>query len=158
MQTSPDAIACHEASIEIAASPENLYDMVSDVTRMGEWSPEAVGAEWVEGGSGAEGDWFDGHNATPDREWTRRCQVARAERGRDFTFVVGGVEANCTWWSYEMEPLEGGRTRLIERWWMVNKTPAMAAATPEQFDNRVAYTKEMLVATLAAIKATVEHP
>ena len=40
---------------------------------------------------------------------------------------------------------------------MVNKTPAMAAATPEQFDNRVGYTKEMLVSTLAAIKAAAEQ-
>jgi len=155
MQTPPDALATHEASIEIAASPDQVYALVSDVARMGEWSPEAIGADWIDGGTGAAGDWFDGHNKAGEREWTRACQVARAEAGRDFTFVVGGVEDNCTWWSFEMEPSADG-TRLTERWWLVNKTPAMQAATPEQFAARAAYTKTMLEDTIAAIKATAE--
>lgn len=156
MQSAEDAVAAHEASIEIDASPEAIYAMVSDPSRMGEWSPEAVGADWVDGGSGQVGDWFDGHNATPEREWTRQCQVAKAEPGRDFTFVVGGIEANCTWWSYEMEPLDSGGTRLTERWWFVNKTPGFAAATPEQATARIAYTETMLNETIAAIKAAAE--
>jgi hypothetical protein len=155
MEFPADAIARHQASIEIAAAPEVVYDLVADVTRMGEWSPEAVGADWIDGGTGRAGDWFTGHNRTPDREWSRECEVARAERGRDFTFVVGGVAANCTWWSYEMEPIEAG-TRLTERWWMVNKTPAMAAATPEQFATRVAYTETMLIETIAGLKRAAE--
>ncbi len=155
MQPSPDAIASHHASIEISASPEAVYDLVSDVTRMGEWSPENIGADWVDGGSGQKGDWFDGHNKSGDREWTRRCEVACADRGRDFTFVVDGVEKNCTWWSYEMEPVDGG-TRLTERWWLVNKTPGMQAATPEQFEERAALTETMLEATIAGIKAVAE--
>ncbi|HAY67306.1 MAG TPA: hypothetical protein DCY82_03325, partial [Acidimicrobiaceae bacterium] len=42
MQTPSVTLAAHEASIEIAASPEAVYDLVSDVTRMGEWSPEST--------------------------------------------------------------------------------------------------------------------
>lgn len=122
---------------------------------MGEWSPEAVGGAWLRGGSGQTGDWFEGYNRSGDREWTRECEVARAEPGADFTFVVGGVEANCTWWSYEMAPAGTGTT-LTERWWLVNKTPAMEAATEEQFSARVAMTKTMLDDTLAAVKATAE--
>lgn len=155
MQTPPDAIATHEASIEITASPEAVYDLVSDVTRMGEWSPENVGADWRDGATGQAGDWFDGHNRSGEREWTRGCEVARADRASDFTFVVMGVEENCTWWSYEMEPVDGG-TRLTERWWIVNKTPAMAAATEEQFGERVAFTESMLGDTIAAIKQAAE--
>ena len=155
MQTSPDALATHEASIEIDASPLAVYELVSDVTRMGEWSPEATGADWIDGGTGKAGDWFEGHNKAGDREWSRACEVATAEPGKDFTFVVGGVEENCTWWSYEMEAVGTG-TRLTERWWLVNKTPAMAAATPEQFETRSAYTATMLHDTIAAIKAAAE--
>lgn len=157
MQRPDDAIAYHEASIDIDASSEAVYDLVSDISRMGEWSPEAVGGTWADGATGQVGDWFEGLNSTPDRDWARQCQVAAAERGRDFTFVVGGIDDNCTWWSYEMEPLgAGGSTRLTERWWLVNKTPAMAAATEEQFANRVEYTRTMLSDTIAAIKATAE--
>jgi Polyketide cyclase / dehydrase and lipid transport len=38
-----------EASIEIQASPEAVYDLVSDLPRMGEWSPENIGGEWQGG-------------------------------------------------------------------------------------------------------------
>lgn len=156
MRPTDDSIARHAASIEIAASPERIYDMVSDITRMGEWSPENVGGRWLAGGAGNVGDWFVGTNRTPDRTWERECEVAAAIRGRDFTFVVGGVEDNCTWWSYELEPIESG-TRVTERWWIVNKTPAMAAASDEAFAGRVAYTEEMLQRTLASLKRAAEQ-
>ena len=45
-----------EASIEINASPEAVYDLVSDLPRMGEWSPENIGGEWQDGGSGKVAD------------------------------------------------------------------------------------------------------
>ena len=51
-----------EASIEINASPEAVYDLVSDLPRMGEWSPENVGGEWQGGGRGQVGD-----------HWSRTC-------------------------------------------------------------------------------------
>ena len=155
MQIPDNAIESYSASVEIAAAPETIYDMVSDVTRMGEWSPEATGAEWMDGGSGNAGDWFTGHNQRGDRDWSRECQVASAERGKDFTFVVGGVDANCTWWSDEMAPSAAG-TELTERWWMVNKTPGIAAATPEQYAQRMAFTPLMIDETLAGIKAAAE--
>ena len=152
----PDsAIHTHTASIDIAASPQEVYGMVSDITRMGEWSPEATGGSWTDGGTGAVGDWFVGDNQAGEREWSRDCQVAAADPGKDFTFVVGGVEANCTWWSYEMDEIEDG-TRLTERWWMVNKTPAMAAAAPEVYDARIINTEFGMQQTLAAIKAAAE--
>ena len=71
MKVPTDAQARHEASIEIGAEPEAVYDLVSDVCRMGEWSPENLGADWVDGGTGKLGDWFDGHNKVGEREWTR---------------------------------------------------------------------------------------
>lgn len=155
MQPGADAIAYEHASIEIDASPDVVYGLVSSLDRMGEWSPEAIGGRWLDGGTGKLGDRFDGDNRAGEREWTRECEVAEAEPGRGFTFVVGGVEANCTWWSYELEP-SGNGTKLTERWWIVNKTPAMQAATPEQFANRVSLTKSMLSDTLAGIKRTAE--
>ncbi len=156
MNPPDETLAYREASIEIEADAATVYDLVSDITRMGEWSPENVGGVWLDGGSGQVGDRFEGLNRTPEREWTRECEIARAEPGADFTFVVGGVEANCTWWSYEMTPSASG-TELKERWWIVNKTPAMQAATPEQFAARVDMTKGMMEETLAALKVAAEH-
>ncbi len=44
MQRPDDAITFEQASIEIDAPPEAVYALVSDMTRIGEWSPEAIGA------------------------------------------------------------------------------------------------------------------
>ena len=155
MKQADDAIAFEEASIEIDASPEAVYRLVTAIERMGEWSPEATGGRWLDGGAARVGDRFEGDNRSGDREWSRECEVAEAEPGRAFTFVVGGVEANCTWWSYELEPTAAG-TELTERWWVVNKAPALQQATEAQFAERVALTRKMLPATLAAIKQTAE--
>ncbi len=155
MNRPDDAQAYKEASIEIAASPEAVYDLVSDLGRMGEWSPESTGGRWSDGGTGQAGDWFEGHNKSGDREWTRESQVARADRGRDFTFVVGGVEENCTWWSYEMAASATGTT-LTEKWWFVNKTPGLATATEEQLQDRIDSTQLALEATIAGVKASAE--
>ncbi len=156
MQPSPEAIASEQASIDIAAPCDAVYALIADIERMGEWSPEAVGGTWLDGASASVGSRFEGHNRSGEREWSRMCEVVVADVGVDFTFVVGGIESNFTWWSYEMEPTTTG-TLLTERWWMVNKSPAMAAATEEQFAERRAFTKTMLVDTLAALKAVAER-
>lgn len=155
MEKPEQVLAYREASIDIAAPPASVYTLVSDLPRMGEWSPESVGGEWLDGGSGKTGDWFEGHNRSGEREWTRQSEVARAEPNKDFTFVVGGVEENCTWWSYELAP-NGAGTTLTEKWWIVNKTPALQAATEEQVQARIDLTQGMLEATLAAVKASAE--
>lgn len=156
MERPETVFASAEASIDIDAATSVVYDLVSDLPRMGEWSPEAVGGRWKDGGSGKVGDWFEGDNRTSDREWTRDVEVAVAEPGREFTFAVGGVEANRTWWSYQMAPNNSGGTTLTERWWIVNLSPALEAATDEQVQARVAMTTPMLESTIAAVKATAE--
>lgn len=155
MQPAEDAIVVRHTSIDVSAPPEVVYDLVADITRMGEWSPEATGGVWMQG-RGAVGDWFDGTNKAGEREWSRECEVAAADRGADFTFVVGGVEANRTWWSFEMAPSGEGGTELTERWWIVNKSPAMLEASDEQFAQRIAMTEEMLEITVAALKKAAE--
>ncbi len=155
MKPAPNAIASEHASIEIEATPESVYDLLSDITRMGEWSPEATGGRWLDGGSGQVGDWFEGTNQSGERQWERSCEVAEASRGQAFTFVVNGVAENCTWWSYEMEP-NGSGTTLTERWWVVNKTPAMQAFTDEQIQGRIEFTRSMLSDTLASLKRAAE--
>ncbi|MGH9050843.1 MAG: SRPBCC family protein [Acidimicrobiia bacterium] len=39
-------------SLHVDAPPEKLYELVSDVTRMGEWSPECRRCEWIDGATG----------------------------------------------------------------------------------------------------------
>src|SRR5262249_57711513 len=51
-----------QASIDIDAAPEAVYDLVSDLRRVGEWSPECYRCEWIQGDCPVVGAEFKGHN------------------------------------------------------------------------------------------------
>ena len=89
----------HSESIVIARPPEDLYHMVSDVTRMGEWSPECRACWWDEGAGPSVGSWFTGRNEAAGRTWESRSEVVSADPGRAFQFVVGG---NLVRWGYAL--------------------------------------------------------
>jgi hypothetical protein len=80
----------YSESVVVARSPEALYDMVSDVTRMGEWSPVCTTCWWDDGDGPREGAWFTGRNELPERTWETRSKVVAADRGREFAFMVNG--------------------------------------------------------------------
>ncbi len=101
------------ASVEIAATPEDVYDLVSDVTRTGEWSPVCVGCSWDDpADAGREGAWFTGRNETSERTWETRSQVVEADRPRRFAWEVGD---GLVRWHYATEATADG-TRLTEGW------------------------------------------
>ncbi len=91
-------------SIHIEAPPEAVYDLVSDMRRMGEWSPECYRCEWVRGYGPAEGAEFKGYNRVGPARWSAGGRVTAAERGREFAFVTlhkGRREE--TRWRYRFE-------------------------------------------------------
>src|SRR5689334_2887031 len=106
-----------ERSIEIAAPAERIYDLVADLPRMGEWSPECRQVAWLEDVTGpAEGARFVGHNRGGPRgilKWSRRGRVLTADRGREFAFVTEEGNRESTVWRYRMEPAGRG-TRVTE--------------------------------------------
>ena len=145
-----------EASIEIQASPEAVYDLVSDLPRMGEWSPENIGGEWQGGGSGKVGDHYIGHNRAGERTWSVPVMVTLAERGRCFAFVTRPDESPYVRWTYRLEP-SGAGTRVTEVWDVEQLPPSDAECRPRNnWTSGSRYTEEMLTTTLAAIKATAE--
>jgi polyketide cyclase/dehydrase/lipid transport protein len=144
-----------ETSIEIQASPDAVYALVSDLPRMGEWSPENIGGEWQNGGSGQVGDRFLGHNRTSERAWSVPVMVTVAERGKCFEFVTRPDEGPYVRWTYRLEP-SGTGTRVTEIWDVEKLSPGRQQATQEQLDARSQYTETMLIKTLAALKATAE--
>ncbi|HQR27174.1 MAG TPA: SRPBCC family protein [Nocardioides sp.] len=101
---------------EIAAPPERVYAMVADLRRMGEWSPENHGGEWLddvaEAGSGAR---FRGRNRNGRRSWTSVATVIDAEPGRRFSFRVRFGPVKVSDWSYSFEAVPAG-CRVTESW------------------------------------------
>ncbi len=106
---------CHEIVIGTAA--ERIYDLVADLPRMGEWSPECQSVDWSEGATGpAEGATFVGHNKGGPAglmKWSRRGRVLVADRGREFAFVTEEGGRESTEWRYRFETVDGG-SRVTE--------------------------------------------
>src|SRR5262249_5560968 len=73
-------------SIVISAPNDRIYELVADLPRMGEWSPECQRVEWLEGATGpVEGATFVGHNRGGPgglMKWSRHGRVLAAEPGR----------------------------------------------------------------------------
>jgi hypothetical protein len=99
-------------TVEMTATPEQVWAVVSDVTRIGELSPETFEAEWLGGATGpAIGATFRGHvnrNGSGLKYWTT-CRVVACDPGRSFAFDVqgpGGMVLNT--WSYAIAPSSSG--------------------------------------------------
>ena len=95
------------ASIDIAASPDTVYDLVADITRMGEWSPECYRCEWLDGATAAApGTRFRGYNRRSGYRWERTALVDVADGGREFAFTTinDGNGRHETRWRYMMKP------------------------------------------------------
>ncbi len=148
---------CYSESIFVACSPEMLYDMISEVSRMGEWSPICRACWWDDGAGPRVGSWFTGRNETVDRTWETRSEVVAAEPGREFAFVVGN---SLVRWGYTFSPTDGG-TRLTESWEFL---PAGIAMFRERFGDqaeaqiadRTQAAQGSIPVTLAAIKRAAE--
>lgn len=99
-----------------------MYDLVTDIRRTGEWSPICRACRWQDGDGLREGAWFFGHNEAEGQVWETESQVAVADRGHEFVWLVGGKYAR---WSYRFEPVAGGGTRLTEGWEFLAEGRAM---------------------------------
>jgi uncharacterized protein YndB with AHSA1/START domain len=93
-------------TVHMAASPERVWELVSDVTRIGRYSPETFEAEWIDGATGpAVGAKFRGHvkrNEKGPVYWTT-CTVSDCEPGKTFAFGVGNKpDAPLNVWRYDI--------------------------------------------------------
>ena len=109
----------------MAASPERIWDLVSDVTKIGKYSPETFEAEWVDGATGpVVGAKFRGHvkrNRKFPIYWTT-CTVLASEPGREFGFGVGDADKPLNVWRYRLEP-KGDGTDVTESFELADLLP-----------------------------------
>ena len=143
-------------SIEIEADPDRVYELVSDLSRMGEWSPECAAVEWTDGATGPATDArFIGHNRAMGglMRWSRKGRVLAADPGREFTFTTeeGGKEGVV--WRYTLEAVAGGTkvTESYEIGWI-----PMWARIVDVPTNRAKALRKGMRHTLEQLKATAE--
>lgn len=108
-------------SIEVSASPRALWDLITDISRIGEFSPECVDARWLDGAAGpVVGARFEGTNRVVEGGdegiWIRPCTIVTAEQGCRFGYAVGdrydGTAAS--YWDFEIEAIGPQRCRIIQ--------------------------------------------
>lgn len=104
-------------TVHMAAPAQRIWELVSDITNTGKFSPETFEAEWLRGATGpAVGVKFRGHvrrNEVGPVYWTV-CRIVECEPGRVFAFTVlgpGGMAVNT--WKYRFEP-NGDGTDVTE--------------------------------------------
>jgi hypothetical protein len=142
-------------SIEIAAPPEVVYDLVCDVTRTGEWSPECRSCEWLDE-PGRVGSRFKGHNRRGPARWTTTAKVIMADRPRAFGFATLFKDGDATRWTYEVEPTGTG-TKLTESFESVDAPAIIKLAERYLIRNRQDQLEQGIDETLAKIKAIAER-
>ena len=143
----------------IAASPEVVWAMVSDLPRMGEWSPENAGGRWVKGAHGpAVGARFKGVNRNGGRSWKTDARVTACEQGRTFAFDVRAGGLAVANWCYEIEPRADGAGSLVTETWtdqrgmIITRLGTVISRVPD----RAAYTRGSMETTLARLAEAAE--
>ncbi|MEX2292496.1 MAG: SRPBCC family protein [Acidimicrobiales bacterium] len=89
-----------------------VFAAVSDIARMGEWSPECTGGRWVAPATGpAVGAKFEGDNIAHVgpitlKRWTTTSEVTECVPDKVFEFIAEGY----TTWRYELTEADGATT------------------------------------------------
>jgi hypothetical protein len=150
-----------EARVHVDRTPDELYDMVADVTRMGEWSPETIRCQWLGGVTGPTvGARFKGTNKRGFIRWSTKPEVVVAERGREFAFVTKSIGPS-TKWTYRFEAEPGGGTDVTESFETLDDDPAMLTFLERRLmhiDDRKSDLQTGMQQTLERIKAVAERP
>jgi uncharacterized protein YndB with AHSA1/START domain len=143
------------ASVEVAASPEKVWELVSDVKRMSEWSPECRKIVVLGSRKKGIGTNFVGVNRRGWAVWPTTSRVVRFEPGRAVAWKTR--ESGATW-SYEIAPTATGATvtgrRELPSFSIGTKAMAPLIGGAEGHDHELA---EGIRTTLERIKAAAER-
>jgi Polyketide cyclase / dehydrase and lipid transport len=141
----------------IAASPEQIYALISDLPRMGEWSPENIGGKWLRGAScAAVGATFKGENRQGSKSWSTKVTITDAEPGKTFAFTVTAGPLSVAEWRYDLAA-DGASTTVTETW-RDRRNPVLKrlGGIVAGVSDRATYTQVSINTTLAALKLAAE--
>ena len=113
--------------VEVAATPEQVWTLLADVTRAGEWGHESQRGEWLDGATvAAPGARFQGRNRKGRTKWARVCEVLEADAPRRHQLAHRAEPALQRQhpWTYELEPTDGG-CRITQRFEVLKIGPVM---------------------------------
>jgi len=145
----------HSDSIDVAATPEAVFELVSDLPGMGRFSPENTGGDWLGGVSApALGARFRGTNANGSKTWTTAARVTAFDPPSRFSFAVTFLGLKIATWSYEIAATPTG-SRVTESW--LDQRSTFVKRFASTVENREDFTRESVRHTLVALKAELER-
>jgi len=100
--------------VDIAASPERVWELASDINIPAQFSTEFQGADWVDTDGPRAGASFIGRNQREDRAWETTSYVVACDPPRVFAWNVNDRDQPSAQWRFELERIPGG-TRLRQR-------------------------------------------
>ena len=141
----------------IRSDAGRLYELVTDLPRMGEWSPENTGGKWVKGATGpAVGAHFKGTNRNGWHRWSTDVLVTVADPGQRFGFDVTAGPFKVASWGYRFEQ-HGDTTTVVETWTDSRAAvPKRIASLIAGVADRTERNRQNMEATLAKLAEAVE--
>lgn len=146
--------------VDVAAEPDALYDLISDVSNISHWSPTADHVRYDEGHGPTPGAWFVGMNHRNGKTWQSRSQVEHADPAATFSFVVGGLEDGIVHWRWTFSPARGGKTAVSLTWSLLRLDPVLGESRSEilELQDFMATSVESTLAALARHFAPTAPP
>ena len=151
-------------SITIAAEPKVVFGLVTDLPRMGEWSPENTGGAWQNGATAAAvGARFLGNNANAEagKSWDVAVVVTELEEPHRFAFRTVFRGLTLAHWIYEITPGDGTVGCTVTETWVDTRNRTMARLLGRKITgipglSRAEFTRRSIATTLANLKQTAE--
>lgn len=147
------------ASIEVDATPDQVFALLTDLDVLPTFSPENQRCELLAGSTAiGVGARFRGYNKAGDYEWHADCEVTVHDPGREFAYVVPPDFEHATTWRYTIESTGDAAT---PRCVVTESFDAPLLALPEIYPGRIegrhANLEKACAITLANLEAALEN-
>jgi len=127
-------------TVVVDAAVQDVWRVISDVRRTGEWSHECRSGEWLGGAdAAAPGVRFRGRNRSRWVRWTRTCEIVAVDAPSELVWrtVPTRLYPDSTEWRIRLAP-EGRGTRITQSFRLVRMPglldPFYALVNPDHRD------------------------
>ncbi len=131
--------------VVVAARPGEVWDVLVDVTRIGEWSHECRSAHWLgDDHRPRPGATFVGRNRVGWLSWSRINEIVSAEAPRELVWrtVPTPLFPDSTLWRVELQLVDGGTTirqsfSVLRAPWLLDRVYASLIPAHQDRDSKL---------------------
>ena len=141
------------ATVDVNASAQDVYALLTDLERLPTLSPENQRCEFLADATGIDvGVRFRGHNKSGDYEWHADCEVTVADTGKAFAYIVPPDFEHTTTWGYDIESTGPDTCKVTE--WFDAPMLALPDVYPGTIDGRCENLEKACRTTMENLRAT----